>query len=86
MEERLMRCIFAVPFWAISSVGSERSPHTRKVTGSNPVLPTPPKEPRPQPEAPAPLLPRSRGFFLLRGGRCFFAARPRSSTDRIDVS
>lgn len=26
--------------WAISSVGPERSPHTRKVAGSNPALPT----------------------------------------------
>ena len=52
MVERLLRPIFAVPFRAISSVGSERSPHTRKVTGSNPVLPT---------TAPAPA---SRGFFL----------------------
>ena len=26
--------------WALSSAGSERTPHTRKVTGSIPVAPT----------------------------------------------
>ena len=31
---------------AFSSAGSERSPHTREVTGSSPVLPTTPKKPR----------------------------------------
>ena len=58
--------IFVPRFRAISSVGSERSPHTREVTGSSPVLPTPPKGPYPN-EAPAPL-PLGRGAFF-----CSFA-------------
>ena len=39
---------------AFSSAGSERSPHTREVTGSSPVLPTNQKKPRTQ----------VRGFLL----------------------
>ena len=41
---------------AFSSAGSERSPHTREVTGSSPVLPTTLKKPRTQ----------VRGFLLAR--------------------
>ena len=61
--ESLLKCIFAVHFRAISSVGSERSPHTRKVTGSNPVLPTPPKGPFPQ-KRPRPRSSLESGLFL----------------------
>lgn len=33
-------CIFAIDIWTLSSAGQERSPHTRKVAGSNPVAST----------------------------------------------
>ena len=52
LAKRKGLCIFAVRFngsgaeRAFSSAGSERSPHTREVTGSSPVLPTTQKKPR----------------------------------------
>ena len=54
---------------AFSSAGSERSPHTREVTGSSPVLPTTQKKPRTQ----------VRGFLLAHGSSSLERGEPKQT-------
>ena len=54
---------------AFSSAGSERSPHTREVTGSSPVLPTTPKEPRT----------KVRGFLLALASSLLERGEPKQT-------